>query len=298
MGKRRWLRWVGIGVGALVGVFALFIGGAYATSVSREGAHYEVTGVAFVPATSPDDLAEGQRLYRARGCADCHADDAGGKVVVDDPGVGRFVAPNLTVIGAAWSPENWERAVRSGVSPQGRGYLLMPAHEMRPMPLAELGKIVGFVRSLPRIERSLPPNEVRFVGRIVHALGAFPAIPAEQIDHGRHDPEPRPGTPEYGRYLVNGCTGCHGAQLSGGVIPGADPALLGVPPNLTPHPTGLSAWTDADITRVLRTGVRKDGSPVNPQWMPWRVTQYMTDAEIADLIRALRALPPVPEGNR
>ena len=47
---------------------------------------------------------------------------------------------------------------------------------------------------------------------------------------------------------------------------------LGVfyPPNLTPdRETGLGSWSEADIVRAVRQGVRPDGRELAPV-MPWR----------------------------
>ena len=70
----------------------------------------------------------------------------------------------------------------------------------------------------------------------------------------------------YGAYLVRGCTGCHGDGLSGGPIPGAPPSTP-VPLNLTPHETGLAAWTYEDFDKLLTQGVRKSGKKLDP-FMP------------------------------
>lgn len=33
---------------------------------------------------------------------------------------------------------------------------------------------------------------------------------------------------------------------------------------MTPHETGLKNWSDAQITRAVREGVSRDGSPLKP----------------------------------
>ncbi len=114
------------------------------------------------------------------------------------------------------------------------------------------------------------------------------------------------GLVERGRYLatIMDCTGCHtdgalagapnperhlaGSQVGFG-IPG-----LGVvyPPNLTPDPqTGLASWTEEDLVRVLRTGVRPDGRGLVPV-MPWPSYSALTDEDMRALVAYLRSLPP------
>ncbi len=109
----------------------------------------------------------------------------------------------------------------------------------------------------------------RIVLSLVAALGAlagaFPA-PAQE-GAGR------------GEYLVSimDCGGCHTpgvflgkpdmARFLGGSEVGFQIPGLGIfyPPNLTPDPeTGLGRWSEADIIRAVRTGVRPDGRQLAP----------------------------------
>src|SRR3954468_10387872 len=102
---------------------------------------------------------------------------------------------------------------------------------------------------------------------------------AHAVDRKDHS-----GTPAArGAYLatIMDCGGCHtGGALAGQPDPKlhlADSSIgfgipgLGVfyPPNLTPdRDTGLGAWSEADIVRAVRTGVRPDGRVLAPV-MPW-----------------------------
>lgn len=109
-----------------------------------------------------------------------------------------------------------------------------------------------------------------------------------------------------GAYLASimDCGGCHtprgadglpepGAELAGGAV-GFDLPGLGVfwPPNLTPDPTGLGAWTEAEIADAIRHGLRPDGRALAPV-MPWPSYAALTDADVAALVAYLRALPPI-----
>jgi len=84
---------------------------------------------------------------------------------------------------------------------------------------------------------------------------------------------------------VGGCTGCHGPELVGGPShePGAPPAA-----NLTP--AGIGTWTEADFFKALRSGVRPDGTAINPA-MPWASSGRMTDDELRALWLYLRTVP-------
>jgi hypothetical protein len=100
----------------------------------------------------------------------------------------------------------------------------------------------------------------------------------------------------YGQYLANagGCTSCHNPAMSGGGVagpPGSPP-----PPNLTLG--GIPHWTEADFVRALREGKTPDGRDLNNNFMPWRSSGRMTDAEIHALWLWMRSLPAKQLGER
>ncbi len=111
---------------------------------------------------------------------------------------------------------------------------------------------------------------------------------------------------ERGRYLVDGmaaCGNCHAARdPKGQVIPdrglsgGMDfdtPAFKAYAPNITPDPdTGIGKWTDAQLGKAIREGVRPDGSIIGPP-MPIEFLREISDADLAAIIVYLRAQPPV-----
>lgn len=55
--------------------------------------------------------------------------------------------------------------------------------------------------------------------------------------------------------------------------------------------TGIGAYTDDDILRVLNQGVAKSGRPL--LGMPWRNYVEMTEEDKRAIVVALRAVPPV-----
>ena len=100
---------------------------------------------------------------------------------------------------------------------------------------------------------------------------------------------------ERGRRIAVGvtkCVDCHGSDM-GGLIVVDDPALgLFAGPNLTPGKSGvLDGYSDAELARAIRYGVRRDGTPI--KFMPAGEFTHLSDSDTADLIAFLRALPPV-----
>jgi len=164
---------------------------------------------------------------------------------------------------------------------------------------ADLGAIIGYVRSLPAIETALPSNEIRPIGRLLFAVGQLSLQPAAGLDHfAPQVPAPVAGVRvEYGKYLADtagGCSSCHGPGFSGGKIPQAPPnAVLAA--NITA--AGLGAWSEADFIRAIRTGMRPDGRVLNTS-MPWPYYAQMTDDELRAIWRFLQAVPPRPTGTR
>ena len=76
----------------------------------------------------------------------------------------------------------------------------------------------------------------------------------------------------------------------GQVFPG--PWGESVTRNLTPHETGLKNWTDAEIAKVIREGVGRDGTPRKPP-MAFGWYKNINDADMKALIAYLRSMKPV-----
>lgn len=63
--------------------------------------------------------------------------------------------------------------------------------------------------------------------------------------------------------------------------------------NLTPDDeTGLGRWTNADIVKALRTGVRPDGRVLSPN-MPWQSFANLTDEDANAIAAYLKSLKPI-----
>jgi mono/diheme cytochrome c family protein len=66
--------------------------------------------------------------------------------------------------------------------------------------------------------------------------------------------------------------------------------------NLTPDASGLKDWSDAEIARAIRDGVRRDGTPLKPP-MGYGFYKTMSEADMAALIAYLRSLKAQPFGG-
>ncbi|MBA2663580.1 MAG: c-type cytochrome [Bradymonadaceae bacterium] len=300
-GRRRWPRILLTVLAVFVTLLGVAIGAVYAVSSKHMTQIWDVKPVAYSVPEGAEVIARGKAVAIFRGCADCHGLDLSGKVFLDEMPVMRLVAANLTQGGlaATYTDEDWARAVRHGIAPSGRPLLFMPSYEWIELSNEDLGALVAYIRSLPAVAQvDHGQSAVGPLGRILYLTGELPLLAAELIDHGLQPARPVPAaSAEYGKYLITGCTGCHGEGLSGGKIPGVPPSWP-IAPNLTPHASGLASWSEADFINTLRSGKTPGGQELRADFMPWEFISQSSDEDLTALWLYLTSLPPRPAGNR
>lgn len=270
-----------------------FYGFAHYKTEQGLAKRYEVKDTPLVLPQEADTLAYGARLFVAKGCADCHGEKAEGKLVFDGGPVMKLVTPNLTDggIGRNLSVDDIARAIRHGVGENGRPLIFMPSGDYKDLSDADTGAIIAYMKSLPASDNKPDVLEIRPLGRILYSVDNFPLFPAEVIDHAPRQrlAPPAAVTAEYGKYLAQTCTGCHGANFAGQHVPGTPPEFKPAA-NLTQ--AALKSWSQNDFQTALRTGKRPDGSTMDP-FMPWPAMSKMTDDEMAAIWVYLSGLPAV-----
>lgn len=300
------VRWIGIGFGAVAALATLAAGGVYAASESRLNKHYDIEPGVVPVAADAASIEHGRHLAVAIGkCVDCHGDNLAGKSFIDDDKLGHYVTTNLTRgaggIGATYTDRDWVRALRHGISREGKPLVFMPADEVGALSDKDLGDLIAYVKQVPPVANELPASRVGPLGRMLLVTGDLPLLAAERIDH--HAAHPAMMMPKddaaYGRYLAQtgGCIGCHGEGLSGGPVPGTPPDDPNFPPaaNITPGgPSGK--WRFEQFQAALRTGVRPDGSSIHP-FMPWKLAGQMTDTEMKAVYTYLQSVPAKETGH-
>ena len=291
--------------GGLLATIVVAYGAIHLLSVRRAGATVPVaahfgSGVDYGDGAL---IAEGRRIATVRGCVDCHAPTVGGKLMIDDPLIGKVYTANLTAgeggRGSAMTPDDWELAIRHGVRRDGSQLAVMPSQEFHTLTDRHVHAIIAYARSVPPVDNVQPRPTLGPLGRLLYVTGKLDAYPAAVTPQGTtHRATITPAVSlEFGEYVAHGCSGCHGAGYSGGRIPGTPPSF---PPagNITPDPeTGIGRWSEADFVRALREGVRPDGSKLDP-FMPVELTKHMTDTEVAAAYMYLRTVPARAKGNR
>ncbi|RME98732.1 MAG: cytochrome C [Chloroflexi bacterium] len=256
---------------------------------------YDVAaGAVSVPA-SDEAVARGEHFARAiSGCAECHGPDLGGTVFIDAQPIGRVIASNLTAgaggVGARYSDEDWVRAIRHGVRPDGSPLLpMMPSTQFSHLSDEDLGAIIAFVKSVPPVDSVLPDGGLSFTGQIIMGVLGAGDLPVAQIDHTAARPASMAPavSAEYGEYLswAGVCRDCHGNDLAGYQIDPSAPYA----PNLTPGGE-LGNWSADDFIKLMRTGVGPDNVPISTA-MPYEFFGNMTDDELNALWLFLQSVP-------
>jgi mono/diheme cytochrome c family protein len=266
---------------------------AYFRSERAMAKTYAVSDPPLTVARDAATLARGQHIFLTRGCSTCHGKSGEGQLLFDAGPVAKIVPPNITVGGRlkGMTPDQIAAAIRHGVAANGRPLVFMPAEDFHEMGDEDVAALVAYLQSVPPTAHDPGPLEVRPLGRILWLFGQFPLLPAEKLDHApraRSAPAPA-ASAEYGKYLAQACSGCHGANFAGQHVPGTPPSF---PDSQNLTPAAIGSWQQADFFHAIRTGKRPDGSDINT-FMPWQTYAQMSDLELGALWAYLRTLPPV-----
>jgi mono/diheme cytochrome c family protein len=229
-------------------------------------------------AASGDGLSRGKYLFDAAGCGNCHTDrrikgpPLGGGPALKTP-FGTFYGPNISPhrrhgIGA-WSTADFIRAMRDGVSPDGRHYYpAFPYGAFTLMTDNDLKYLKAYIFSLAPVARPSRRHDVKFPFNIRAGLWLWKAL---YLEKGPFSARPgRSGQWNRGAYLVEAlthCAECHTPRTAlGGLRRGLWMAGNGDGPdgervpNITPDAkTGIGKWSRADIIESLESGTLPDG---------------------------------------
>jgi mono/diheme cytochrome c family protein len=244
-------------------------------------------------------VERGKHLVEARyACSECHGADFGGGTMVDDPAIGQLMGANLTLGSGSrtleYKPADWDRIVRHGIRPDGTA-TPMPAKDFFAMSDRELSDIVAYIRSMPPVDRDMPPVKYGPLGKVLAATGQFVFSADSHPDHqAAHPVEPPPEAPDatFGKHIAQACTGCHRADFSGGPVAGGPPDW---PPAANLTPAGLTGWTYEDFKGAMLEGKRPDGTALRPPMadMP-KMAKNMSETELQAMWAFLQTLPATP----
>ena len=301
---RRFLKWFGIITGGLLGVFIALLVVLFFVGSQKVSRTYDVELAPVAVPTDAVSIASGKRYVEAVGaCQVCHGQDLAGPVAEeckaapctafsDDPVFGKVMPTNLTSgrggIGGVFTDEEYVRAIRHGIGRDNKSLVLMPSEQFNKMSDADLGAMIAYLKTLPPVDNELEESVLGPLGRIIAVFGES-LLPAAQIDHNAvRAPSPVVEvSAEYGEYLAEVCTICHGERLTGSKVPGGDRADA---PNIT---TGGApgSWTRSQFVDTMRSGMTPRGDLLDPRLMPWNRFNQMTDDELDALWLYLQSLP-------
>ncbi|MEE4174328.1 MAG: cytochrome c [Xanthomonadales bacterium] len=266
-----------------------------------------------VPAHSPD-LANGERLFHAGGCASCHGrledgkpqrDVMAGGLVMNSP-VGAFHVPNISPdpeqgIGA-WSDLDFLNAMQRGLAPDGSHYYpAFPYTSYARMTASDLLDLKAYLDQLPADSNAVPDHGLGFPFNVRRGLGLWKrlfldAAPVVTVPDGDD-------VLQRGRYLVEGpghCGECHtprnaaqaldlGRWLEGGPNPDGE----GRVPGLTPARDAFADWSRDDIAYYLEAGVDPEFDVVGGTMAAVQANMSRLPAKDREAIAAyLKALQP------
>ena len=213
--------------------------------------------------------------------------------------LGTFTGPNITKagLGGVYSDGELKRLIEHGIKKNGKGVRFMPSHEINWLSDDDVIATIAYVRS---VKPSKKPNGPFALGTLAKVLDRQDAIiidVARKVDHKNIVKAPAAApTAAYGKFVAKLCLGCHGDTCSGGKIPGVPPNIP-IPPNITPHETGIKSWAFSDFERLLDKGIKKDGSKLDP-FMPLTALTNMDQTERKALFAFLMSVEPKEFGNR
>jgi mono/diheme cytochrome c family protein len=252
-------------------------------------------------------VARGKALTIAGDCASCHTADpakpfAGGKRI--DTPFGAITSSNLTPdpdtgLGR-WSDEDFVRALRDGVAPDGsRYYPAFPYPNFTRLIRDDILAIRAYLGTLTPIRNTAPPPELRWPLNYRVLMRGWNYL---FLKPGIAMPDQSKGTEwNRGRYLVEGiahCGACHtpknmfgadrrGQAFGGGLVQGMfAPRLDGA------ARSGLKSWSADDIVEYLQSG-RNGRSHAGPLMSEVVVnsTSRMGDADVRAIAVYLKSLP-------
>ena len=282
------------------------IGFVVLTSPDLQGA-----GTEPIPAGEPNG-ENGRFLFAAGGCASCHATPnqedrtrLGGGYALRSP-FGTFhvpnISPHLTDGIGSWTPAQFLRAMRGGVSPDGRHYYpSFPYTSYQRMSPADVRDLFAYIRTLAPVEGRARDHELPFPFNVRRGLGLWKLA---FLDGRPFEPDAtRSESWNRGAYLVEGpghCAECHSPRNAIGVIPsdrrfagGPNPEGRGFVPNITPHETGLKGWTRSDVSGLLDNGLTPEGDSVGGEMAKVvRSTSQLPESDRDAIAEYVLSLPP------
>ncbi|MBT3361810.1 MAG: cytochrome c [Rhodospirillaceae bacterium] len=230
-----------------------------------------------VVATLEGDPDRGAYFARLAGCIACHTNESGGgDLLAGGPPLktpfGTFYGPNITPDPAtglgAWSLNDFARALRHGISPEGEPYYpAFPYTFYSKFTDQDIADLWAAMKTVPNADTPSKPQDLKFPFDQRWALRGWQNLFFDS-ETFQDDPT-RSESWNRGKYIVTGpahCGACHtprnplgasDAELAlhgAGGLPGGERS-----PPITPSVLGERGWTENNLAFGLRFGTKPNG---------------------------------------
>ena len=188
-------------------------------------------------------VARGAHLVAIAGCSDCHGANLEGRLTRQET-VLPVWSSNLRRDAHALTDEEFERAIRTGITPDSTSMWVMPAMDYVYMSEDDVEGIVSYLRTLKALGTTPPAPVFDMPARFAIARGDLEPIALRAPE----SPTSLDLGPRYdgGRYLARiACADCHDTDLTGS----AD----------TPDLKVVAHYTRADFFALMHAGRAPDG---------------------------------------
>lgn len=272
---------------------------------------------------TPEKVERGRYLANhVMVCMDCHGTrdwskfsgpmieenaGGGGEVFNQQFGFpGSFIAKNITPFNLKnWTDGEIFRAITCGVNKDGKAFFpVMPYKYYAQADAEDIEAVIAYIRTLPEIESTHPESVADFPFNFI-----LNTIPEKANLQKRPNPS---DVKAYGKYMTtaSGCMECHTKQEKGKVVGeffaggfefnfGNGTMLRS--PNITPHETGIGAWTKEQF--IQRFKMYDNPELVLPDVnmekgdfqtvMPWTMYAGMTEEDLGAIYEYLKTVKPV-----
>jgi mono/diheme cytochrome c family protein len=262
-------------------------------------------------AADPELVTKGQQVFNIGGCTNCHTAKSGELLAGGDPlesPFGAFHPPNITPdpktgIGG-WNDEQFIRAMREGISPDGAPYYpSFPYTSYTHMSDEDLRALKAYLDSVPPIEKASPDHDLGFPFNQRWGMHLWQLV---FFSPGRYVSDPsQDASWNRGAYLVRGpghCAECHVPRNFAGALQwdegftGNDfggPQVRG--PNITSDPQrGIGSWSEGDLRTALTIGMIPEGDFVGGEMakIVANGTSKLPEEDLQAVVTYLRSLPP------
>lgn len=273
-------------------------------------------------ALKPGDVAKGEQVFWAGGCASCHAAPgtsgdarkvlAGGHELVSD--FGTFVTPNISPspqgIGT-WTQTDFANAMLKGVGRQGEHlYPSFPYTSYTKMQPQDVADLFAYMKTLPPSDNVALGHRLGFPFSIRRGLGLWKQLylsdaPAVELANASDQVK-------RGQYLTEAlghCGECHTPRnLIGGLdknrwLAGALSAekggdgKQGVVPNITSGEGGIGEWSEGEIAYALESGFTPDFDSLGGSMADVIANMaHLTEDDRNAIAAYLKAIPAHPNG--